>query len=59
MYNEITIQEIWYDDFEDDIDMIELIDGLKKSEDDILNGRLIEYRDAMKEIHQEVFGETI
>lgn len=39
------------------IDMEALERGIEKSEEDIANERVIEFREAMAQIHKEVFGE--
>lgn len=39
------------------IDMEALERGIEKSEQDIANGRVIGFREAMAQIHKEVFGE--
>ena len=39
------------------IDMEALERGIEKSEEDIANGKVIEFREAMAQIHREVFGE--
>lgn len=44
-------------EFMANIDMEALERGIEKSEEDIANGRVIEFREAMAQIHKEVFGE--
>ena len=44
-------------EFMSNIDMKALERGIEKSEEDIANGRVIEFREAMAQIHKEVFGE--
>ena len=41
------------------IDMEALERGVEQAEDDIANGRVMEFEQAMKEIHMEVFGEEL
>lgn len=41
------------------IDMDALERGVRKSEEDIANGRVIEFKEAMSQIHREVFGEEL
>ncbi len=41
------------------IDMEALERGLEQAEDDIANGRVIEFEQAMREIHMEFFGEEL
>ena len=36
-----------------------LMDELDCTEEDIANGRVIEFEEAMKQIHREVFGEEL
>lgn len=44
-------------EFMANVDMEALERGIEKSEEDIANGRVIEFREAMAQIHKEVFGE--
>ena len=44
-------------EFMANIDMEALERGVRESEKDIANGRIIEFREAMTQIHKEVFGE--
>lgn len=44
-------------EFMANIDMEALERGIRKSEEDIANERVIEFEEAMSQIHREVFGE--
>lgn len=44
-------------EFMANIDIEALERGVEKSEEDIANGRVIEFREAMAQIHKEVFDE--
>ena len=46
-------------EFMANIDMEALEEGIRKSKEDIANGRVIEFREAMEQIHREVFGEEL
>lgn len=46
-------------EFMANIDMEALEREIKKSKEDIANGRVIEFEEAMKQIHREVFGEKL
>ena len=41
------------------IDMDAMERGIKKSEEEIANGKGIEFKEAMAQIHKEVFGEEL
>lgn len=41
------------------ISVDELLEGLKKAEDDIANGRFYTFEEAMKMIHKDLFGEDL
>lgn len=43
--------------FMNNIDMKALKKGIKNSEDDIANGRIIQFEEAMAQIHKEVFND--
>ena len=44
------------DEFMANIDMEVLEEGIRKSKEDIAIGRVLEFEEAMKQIHREVFG---
>lgn len=46
-------------EFMKNIDMDAVIEGIKKSEQEIAEGKGIEFREATSIIHKEVFGEEI
>lgn len=46
-------------EFMANIDMDALERCVRKSEEDIANGRVIEFKEAMSQIHREVFGEEL
>ena len=46
-------------EFMANIDMEALERGIRQSKEDIANGRVIEFEEAMKQIHREVFGEEL
>lgn len=46
-------------EFMANIDMEALEEGVRKSEEEIANGKVIEFEEAMKQIHREVFGEEL
>ena len=46
-------------EFMANIDMEALEEGIRKAKEDIANGRVIEFEEAMKQIHREVFGEEL
>lgn len=46
-------------EFMANIDMDELIKGIEQSEREIAEGQVIEFEEAMKRIHKEVFGEEL
>lgn len=47
------------DDLLKNIDMDELLEGLKQAEDDIASGRFYTFEEAAKMIHKDVFGEEL
>ena len=46
-------------EFMANIDMDELVKGIEQSEREIAEGQVIEFEEAMKRIHKEVFGEEL
>ena len=46
-------------EFMANIDMEALEEGIRKSKEDIANRRVIEFEEAIKQIHREVFGEEL
>lgn len=62
LYNELQDYMLSEDEdaeFMKNIDMDAVIEGIKKSEQEIAEGKVIEFREAMALIHKEVFGEEI
>ena len=47
------------DDLLKNIDMDEVLEGLKQAEDDIASGRFYTFEEAAKMIHKDVFGEEL
>ena len=46
-------------EFMANIDIDALEEGVRKSEEEIANGKVIEFEEAMKQNHREVFGEEL
>ena len=57
--NDYYLQNFQETDFINTIDMEALEKGIQNSEKDIAEGRVIEFKEAMLQIHKELFGEKI